>query len=191
VKHIAISNKKQVPDVTALIILVCAILTAIGLYLSASLLTWVVNTKFDNIENLSPTEVTTQLRERQLVCLAKNIYYEAGNEPFEGKVAVAQVTMNRVRSGDFPDDLCKVIYQKNIFYEKIVCQFSWYCDRAATVKPINTASYDESMIVAKKVLLEKFELPSLKTALYYHADYINPGWKKEKITQIGHHIFYK
>ena len=190
-KHIAISNKKQVPDVTALIILVCAILTVIGLYLSASLLTWVVHSKFDNIENLSPTEVTTQLRERQLGCLAKNIYYEAGNEPFEGKVAVAQVTMNRVRSGIFPDDLCKVIYQKNIFYEKIVCQFSWYCDRAATVKPINAASYDESMIVAKKVLLEKFELPRLKTALYYHADYINPGWKKEKITQIGHHIFYK
>ena len=190
-KHIAISNKKQVPDVTALIILVCAILTVMGLYLSASLLTWVVHSKFDNIENLSPTEVTTQLRERQLGCLAKNIYYEAGNEPFEGKVAVAQVTMNRVRSGIFPDDLCKVIYQKNIFYEKIVCQFSWYCDRAATVKPINAASYDESMIVAKKVLLEKFELPSLKTALYYHADYLNPGWKKEKITQIGHHIFYK
>jgi len=191
VKHIAISNKKQVPNVTALIILVCAILTVIGLYLSASLLNWVVNTKFDNIEHFSPTEVTTQLRERQLGCLAKNIYYEAGSEPFEGKVAVAQVTMNRVRSGNFPDDLCKVIYQKNIFYEKIVCQFSWYCDRAATVKPINTASYDESMIVAKKVLLEKFELPSLKTALYYHADYLNPGWKKEKITQIGHHIFYK
>ncbi len=190
-KHIAISNKKQVPDVTALIILVCAILTVMGLYLSASLLTWVVHSKFDNIENLSPTEVTTQLRERQLGCLAKNIYYEAGNEPFEGKVAVAQVTMNRVRSGIFSDDLCKVIYQKNIFYEKIVCQFSWYCDHAATVKPINAASYDESMIVAKKVLLEKFELPSLKTALYYHADYLNPGWKKEKITQIGHHIFYK
>lgn len=190
-KHIAISNKKKVPDVTALIILVCAILTVIGLYLSASLLTWVVHSKFDNIENLSPTEVTTQLRERQLGCLAKNIYYEAGNEPFEGKVAVAQVTMNRVRSGIFPDDLCKVIYQKNIFYEKIVCQFSWYCDRAATVKPINAASYDESMIVAKKVLLEKFELPSLKPALYYHATYIDPKWNRKKITTIGHHIFYE
>jgi len=51
--------------------------------------------------------------------------------------------------------------------------------------------YNESMEVAKKVLLEGFRLPSLTSALYYHADYVRPGWKKERITQIGRHIFYK
>jgi spore germination cell wall hydrolase CwlJ-like protein len=48
----------------------------------------------------------------------------------------------------------------------------------------------ESEEVAKKVLLEGFRLPSLHKALYYHADYVNPGWKHPKIEKIGRHIFY-
>ena len=51
--------------------------------------------------------------------------------------------------------------------------------------------YEESEAVAKKVLLEGFRLDGLKEALYYHADYVNPKWRKEKITTIGRHIFYK
>lgn len=167
------------------------LLMAVALTLAVSLLKWTVTNKFAQIDQSEPSDITLQVRERQLACLAKNIYYEAGNEPFEGKVAVAQVTMNRMRSGVFPDDVCKVIYQKNIFYEKVLCQFSWFCDRTATARPIHKESYDESMAVAKKVLLEGFELPGLKSALFYHADFISPGWKKKRITQIGHHIFYE
>jgi spore germination cell wall hydrolase CwlJ-like protein len=48
----------------------------------------------------------------------------------------------------------------------------------------------ESELVAKKVLLENFRLPGLKGALYYHADYVSPGWKLPKIDKIGRHIFY-
>ena len=59
------------------------------------------------------------------------------------------------------------------------------------VRPVNKASYDESMEVAKKVLLEGYRLPGLKDAIYYHSDYINPKWPYTRITQIGHHIFYK
>jgi spore germination cell wall hydrolase CwlJ-like protein len=135
--------------------------------------------------------ITAQQRQRELNCLARNIYYEAGNEPFEGKVAVAQVTLNRVNHNEFPDDICQVVYQKNIFYSRTVCQFSWYCDSQTLVRPIDQKSYDESMIVAKKVLLEGFRLPSLTTALYYHANYINPNWRKQRITRVGRHIFYK
>jgi spore germination cell wall hydrolase CwlJ-like protein len=137
------------------------------------------------------SQITTEVRERQLACLAKNIYYEAGSEPFEGKVGVAQVTINRTESGSFPGDICRTIYQKNVIYEKVICQFSWACDRDTGVRPLQSANYKESMEVAKKVLLEGFRLPSLNHALYYHADYINPGWRKEKVAHIGHHIFYK
>lgn len=163
----------------------------VGLMGSVSLLKWAVANKLNSAEIITGSTVTAQVRERQLGCLAKNIYNEAGNEPFEGKVAVAQVTMNRVDSGKFPSDVCGVIYQKNIVYEKVLCQFSWVCDRVVGARPVNKATYDESMEVAKKVLLEDFRLPGLKEALFYHADYINPGWGKPKITQIGHHIFYK
>jgi spore germination cell wall hydrolase CwlJ-like protein len=91
----------------------------------------------------------------------------------------------------YPSDICKTIYQKNIVYEKVLCQFSWVCDRDTTVKAINKANFKEAEEVAKKVLLEGFRLPSLKDAMYFHGDYINPGWKRERITKIGNHIFYK
>jgi spore germination cell wall hydrolase CwlJ-like protein len=135
--------------------------------------------------------VTIKDRERQLDCLARNIYYEAGHEPFEGKVAVAQVTMNRANDSRFPSDVCGVVFQKNVFMERVVCQFSWYCDSAAKLRPMNGPAYKESYEVAKKVLLEGFRLDILKNAMYYHADYVNPKWGKPKIGQIGRHIFYK
>jgi len=50
--------------------------------------------------------------------------------------------------------------------------------------------WKESETVAKKVLLEGFRLPGLSTAMYYHADYVNPGWNKPRIEKIGRHIFY-
>jgi spore germination cell wall hydrolase CwlJ-like protein len=167
------------------------LLMIVALLLSVFMLKWVVVDKLDKYAPKESSQITTAMRERQLGCLSKNIYYEAGSEPFEGKVAVAQVTLNRVNSGQFPNDVCKTIYQKNVFYEKVVCQFSWACDRDSGTSPPNNANYRESQEVAKKVLLEEFRLPGLKEAMYYHADYINPGWKREKITKIGHHIFYK
>lgn len=146
----------------------------------------------ENNETFSSASVTSlKTRERQLDCLAMNIYREAGYESFEGKVAVAQVTINRTKHPDFPSDICGVIYQKNIIMDKVVCQFSWHCDAAAKTKPINKEAYNESYAVAKKVLLENFKLDSLKDALYYHATYVNPRWPLEKIGSIGNHIFYK
>jgi spore germination cell wall hydrolase CwlJ-like protein len=135
--------------------------------------------------------VSIKTRERQLECLAINIYREAGYEPFEGKVAVAQVTMNRVATGKFGDDVCGVVYQKNIIMEKVVCQFSWACDSTHRNRPIGKEAYNESYEVAKKVLLEGFRLDVLKDALFYHATYVNPRWNLEKIGIIGQHIFYK
>lgn len=167
------------------------ILMALAVMFTMSLLSFVMDTKLAKLSSVEHTQITAKMRERQLQCLAQNIYHEAGSEPFEGKVAVAQVTLNRTASGKFPEDVCQTIYQKNVFYEKVVCQFSWVCDKVAAVRSPNEESYEESMTVAKKVLLEGFRLPSLEEAMFYHADYVNPGWRKEKIAKIGHHIFYK
>ena len=167
------------------------LLMTLALISSVSLLKWAVVDKLSKFEPKESSQITTAMRERQLSCLSKNIYYEAGGEPFEGKVAVAQVTMNRVNSGLFPADVCQTIYQKNIVYQKVICQFSWACDRDTNAHPPNNANYKESIEVAKRVLLEDFRLPILKEALYYHADYINPGWRREKVAKIGRHVFYK
>lgn len=134
--------------------------------------------------------VSAAERLRQLNCLTQNIYWEAASEPFEGKVAVAQVTLNRVESGRFADSVCGVVYQKNVFYEKVVCQFSWLCENTHKTRAVYQPMWQESELVAKKVLLENFRLPSMKNALYYHADYVQPNWRKPRIEKIGRHIFY-
>jgi spore germination cell wall hydrolase CwlJ-like protein len=134
--------------------------------------------------------VSAEDRLKQLDCLTRNIYWEAASEPFEGKVAVAQVTLNRVESGKFANTVCGVVYQKNVFYEKVVCQFSWFCEGNHKIRAVHKPMWQESELVAKKVLLENFRLPGMKNALYYHADYVNPNWRLPKIDQIGRHIFY-
>ena len=129
-------------------------------------------------------------RTKQLDCLTRNIYWESATEPFEGKVAVAQVTLNRVASGKFAPDICGVVYQKNVIAERVICQFSWMCDGSSKNKPIYPAQWKESEEVAKKVLLEGFRLPSVKNALYFHADYVQVQWGKPQVAKFGRHIFY-
>jgi spore germination cell wall hydrolase CwlJ-like protein len=140
--------------------------------------------------NLPAGYVSAAENIKQLDCLTRNIYWEAASEPFEGKVGVAQVTLNRVESGKFAPTVCGVVYQKNVFYEKVVCQFSWFCETTHKIRPIHKPLWLESEAVAKKVLLEGFRLPSLENALFYHADYVSPGWKLPRIEKIGRHIFY-
>jgi spore germination cell wall hydrolase CwlJ-like protein len=166
-------------------------LTALAIY---GVVHAVTTAKFEKLAELLPTEesaVTAAERERQLDCLAINIYREAGYEPFEGKVAVAQVTMNRVEHPQFPNDVCAVVYEKNQWSGRVVCQFSWYCDSTHRNRRVGEKGYAESYEVAKRVLLEGFRLPSLEEAIFYHADYVNPRWRYERIQQIGTHIFYR
>jgi hypothetical protein len=178
---------------TKMIRIIKTVVFLIALVLLAGVAYKTVTYKLDNLKQarMEASPITAQMRQTQLDCLARNIYYEAGYEPIEGKVAVAQVTINRAESGEFPSDICRVVYQKNVVYEKVLCQFSWYCETATMKKPMNGPVYTESMEVAKKVLLEGFRLPNLKNALYFHGDYINPGWKRERVAKIGRHIFYK
>jgi len=134
--------------------------------------------------NIKYTELTTDTQ-KQIDCRAQNIYYEAGYEPVEGRVAVALVTLNRVNDQRFPKDICGVVKQKTTS----VCQFSWFC---STPKISNKTAYDESLQTALWVYANYEILEDItKGAIYYHADYVNPRWKLEKTTQIGRHIFYK
>jgi len=164
----------------------------IGLMFVA-LLTFVISNNKINIIKANKVANTESIEsvEKNLSCLALNIYREAANEPFEGKVAVAQVTLNRTEHPSFPSTICDVVYQKNSFMGKVVCQFSWYCDSVHRLKPVNKKAYDESFRVAKMVYLEDFKLESVRKALYYHADYVDPNWGKKKLTKIGAHIFYE
>jgi spore germination cell wall hydrolase CwlJ-like protein len=165
----------------------------IGLIVVVLLTNVVILNKIDNLQKreIDPEYMTAEQVEKSLDCLAMNVYREAGHEPFEGKVAVAQVTLNRVNSNKFPRDVCAVVYQKSRFTERVICQFSWYCESKHRNRPVDDEAYEESYRVAKMVFLEDFRLESIKDALYYHADYVNPNWKLKRITKIGNHIFYE
>ena len=139
---------------------------------------------------LATAAALTGFPEQEIGCMATNIYHEARGESLEGQWLVGSVVMNRVVSNKFPGTPCDVVHEwrrPGLFG----CQFSWYCDTASLKEPMNGPVYTEAMEVAKKVLLEGFRIDSVKGALYYHADYINPGWKREKVTKVGRHIFYK
>jgi spore germination cell wall hydrolase CwlJ-like protein len=166
--------------------------TAVAVIISTVVSMTALDLRAARLPELDTTNlVSVRSMERQLACMTKNIYWEAASEPAEGKIAVAQVVMNRVDDPDFPNTVCEVVYQRDVIYSRVVCQFSWYCMPGFTDRRINTAAWQESEIAAKKVMLEGFRLPSLDTALYYHADYVNPQWRLDRITQIGRHIFYQ
>lgn len=137
--------------------------------------------------NMSSYEELNKEEQRQIDCLALNIYREAGHEPEDGKVAVALVTMNRVKAPGFPDSVCKVVQQKT----KNVCQFSWKC--IMHLPRIDQELYKYTREIATYVFLNHHMLDDITLgALFYHADYVRPRWKKlEVTTKIGRHIFYK
>ncbi len=124
---------------------------------------------------------------KQIDCLAKNIYYEAGNQSDDGKIAVALVTMNRVKSGDYANSVCNVVKEKH----GNVCQFSWWCENKSKIMDRNM--FIRSRDVALYVYLNHDKVSDItKGATFYHADYVQPGWDKlKKTTKIGAHIFYK
>ena len=135
----------------------------------------------------------TKVLERQLACLARNVFYEANGEPMAGQMAVAQVTVNRARSGLFPKDLCAVVSQSTVVGSNTrVCQFSWYCNsdlnKARVIK-----SSESSYIAAKKVFLEGQKVAYIdKDVMWFHEDSIkiNPRWPHRVVTKIGNHVFY-
>lgn len=129
-------------------------------------------------------------------CLALNIYYEARGEPFLGQVAVARVVMNRVKSGLFPNDPCKVIYQSHDIIKDNdtvkICQFSWVCD--SEILPISSKSYKYYEKIAKQVLLENKWSDLLSEDVYYfHSTHVQPRWSRihNQFITIGNHIFYE
>jgi spore germination cell wall hydrolase CwlJ-like protein len=139
----------------------------------------------DKILDVAYSELTKDTK-KQIDCLADNIYHEARSEPEKGKVAVALVTLNRVEDPRFPKDICGVVKQKT----QGMCQFSWFCTPVMSNK--GSESYQAAKEVAVYVYANYEKLHDItKGALYYHADYVNPGWKLQRTVTIGRHIFYK
>lgn len=119
----------------------------------------------------------------EIECLATNIYFEALTESDAGKIAVANVTMNRVNHPAFPNSVCEVVWEPK--------QFSWTHDGKSD-RPDSAKAYAEVYEIAKAVYNGNIT-DITEGATFYHADYVNPPWAKvmERVGQIDRHIFYK
>lgn len=131
--------------------------------------------------------------ERQnLLCLAKNVYYEARGEPAEGQYAVAEVTMNRLASSRYPDSVCAVVYEKrwDEIRGRYVGAFSW-TEFYAVPEPEGSA-WAHALKVAEDVYYRRTP-PVLDGATFYHATHMRPSWARtqERVARIGRHVFYR
>jgi len=134
---------------------------------------------------LVKTKQQVAMSTKELNCLAKNIYHEAGVEDRAGKIAVAQVTVNRLQEGKWGKDICKVVYSK--------AQFSWTLDKKKRNSQPKGELWTASVAVAKE-FQAGIRVKGLEDSTHYHADYIrDPKWAKAKqvAKQIGQHIFYR
>ena len=135
---------------------------------------------------------------KDVMCMAKNIFFEAAVESTAGKLAVAQVTLNRVKSKRYPNTICEVVYEgrhhADGFPKRNQCQFSWYCDGRGD-DPRESKLWTDSQDLAKYVILRQDDLIDITDgATHYHARYIDaPRWAgQKKITaKIDEHIFYR
>ena len=135
---------------------------------------------------------------KDVMCMAKNIFFEAAVESTAGKLAVAQVTLNRVRSKNYPNTICDVVYEgrhhASGFPKRDQCQFSWYCDGRGD-EPAESQLWIDSQDLAKYVILRQGDLIDITDgATHYHARYIDaPRWagQKKVTAKIDEHIFYR
>ena len=154
----------------------------------------------DTTQNISYTDQTKQ---ESVVCLAKNAYFEARNQSVLSQIAVSQVVMNRVKSPDYPNTVCGVVYEAQLsnWYKvkmdkevpiKNKCQFSWYCDGKSD-EPESNTSWDESVYLSLLIYSEELTIDVTEGALWYHATYVSPSWAEhyQKTVRINDHVFYR
>lgn len=164
-----------------------------------------------NIIEGPPRELEIDVDEMH--CLAKNIYFEARGESLKGKIAVANVTMNRVDSTKYPNTICGVVYQAkyskwwqdhngSLVPIKNKCQFSWYCDgktdalyltnsKGQVIKS-NMKAWEDSLQIAKDSIRGNLSDLTLGATHYFNPELADPYWAYHytKLTKIESHDFY-
>ncbi|MBI1394192.1 MAG: cell wall hydrolase [Alphaproteobacteria bacterium] len=146
--------------------------------------------RFDDLSGWNVSQASkVRADAKELKCLAQAIYYEARSESRIGRMAVADVVLNRVENSLYPNSICGVVYQGS---ERTTgCQFSFTCDGSMD-RPLNDRLWRESELIATAVL-SGMRLPVTRNATHYHANYVDPYWA-EKLTPtavIGTHKFYR
>lgn len=127
-------------------------------------------------ETPKPADIDPELR-----CLAGAVYFESRGESLPGQLAVAHVVINRAQSGRFPKSLCGVVHQKS--------QFSFV--RGGRMPAVRNAAQWNNAVAIAQIARDGSWKNHAPGALFFHARYVSPGWRKTRIAQIDNHIFYR
>lgn len=113
-----------------------------------------------------------------------NVYFEARSEDMLGQLAVAEVTLNRVESERYPDNICDVVWQRK--------QFSWTHDGKSDV-PRDKVAWERALYVARTAIETEDMAVVGDGVTHYHAEYVTPYWTTSytRVAKVGSHIFYK
>lgn len=158
-------------------------------------------------EYTPPVEQVKLPIKEEVLCLQKNIFFEARNQDEEAQIAVAWVTINRVKSNRYPNKICDVVYQgihkTNGIPKKHQCKFSWYCDglpdNPNLRNPIERKAWifageiAEAMVRGCLMKIDYCIPDNTNGALYYHNPTTSmPRWvnTKVKTVRVGDHDFY-
>ena len=135
-----------------------------------------------SLQQLATTLASAQTAGADHECLAVAVYFEARGETLDGQLAVAEVVLNRSRSGQYPADVCAVVKQK--------AQFSFVRNGQFPQADRSSSAWKKAVAVAK-VAQDKLVTKLPTNVLWYHADYVAPSWGKRLSRQakIGTHIF--
>ena len=148
--------------------------------------------------DIIPIELATADNKKQIMCMAKNIFFEAATESTAGQLAVTQVVLNRVKSKYFPNTVCGVIEEAkrhaNGLPKRDQCQFSWYCDGRGD-EPRESRLWTQAQELAKHIFLYKDKYVDITDgATHYHAKYIDdPRWARadRRTATIDQHHFFR
>lgn len=114
-------------------------------------------------------------------CLATAVYFESKGEPLEGQLAVAQVILNRVASGNYPSSICGVVYQRS--------QFSFAWDKRPD-RPSNSTAWRTAQAIAVIAATDNWR-EIVPDATHFHATRVAPGWHRlKRVSTVGNHVFY-
>ncbi len=116
-----------------------------------------------------------------LQCMAGAIYFESKGEPLSGQLAVAEVILNRTKSGRFPKSVCSVVTQRG--------QFSFVRGGRVPAIALNK-QYRTAIAVARVALADAWDSPAAG-AMYFHARRVSPSWNRTQVAAIGNHVFYR
>lgn len=135
-----------------------------------------------SLSELVNVHASSEVPDAEMECLAGAVYFESKGEPLAGQLAVAEVIINRARSGRFPSSYCGVVKQRG--------QFSFVRGGRLPAIPRGTAAWRKAVAIAH-IATKDLATGNVPRALFFHARRVSPGWKLTRVASVGNHIFYR